>query len=186
MVDQYGQLDVVANVAGILGNHTPFVEADLDNIHKVLDVNLMGTIIVDQKAGAQMVKQGSGVIVNVGSIDGLMANFESIGYMASKGGGRMATASVARELAPHGVRVVSVAPGWVETGMIPGNAKQYGATLHMKARIIQPEKSPGPFTWPPCQKRVPSTVRPSWPTMATPSLRAWTCQTSPHPFPVVS
>ncbi|MCT2875446.1 SDR family oxidoreductase [Limosilactobacillus fermentum] len=83
LVDQYGQLDVVANVAGSLGNHTPFVEADLDNIHKVLDVNLMGTIIVDQKAGAQMVKQGSGVIVNVGSIDGLMANFESIGYMAT-------------------------------------------------------------------------------------------------------
>lgn len=83
LVYQYGQLDVVANVAGILGNHTPFVEADLDSIHKVLDVNLMGTIIVDQKAGAQMVKQGSGVIVNVGSIDDLMANFESIGYMAT-------------------------------------------------------------------------------------------------------
>ncbi|MEK1332247.1 SDR family NAD(P)-dependent oxidoreductase [Limosilactobacillus fermentum] len=46
---------LVANVAGILGNHTPFVEADLDNIHKVLDVNLMGTIIVDQKAGADSV-----------------------------------------------------------------------------------------------------------------------------------
>lgn len=55
LVDQYGQLDVVANMAGILGNHTPFVEADLDNIHKVLDVNLMGTIIVDQKAGADSV-----------------------------------------------------------------------------------------------------------------------------------
>ena len=55
LVDQYGQLDVVANVSGILGNHTPFVEADLDNIHKVLDVNLMGTIIVDQKAGADSV-----------------------------------------------------------------------------------------------------------------------------------
>ena len=55
LVDQYGQLDVVANVAGILGNHTPFVEAGLDNIHRVLDVTLRGTIIFDQKAGADSV-----------------------------------------------------------------------------------------------------------------------------------
>lgn len=142
-IQTFGQIDVVANVAGILGNHTPFIETDLENIRRVLDVNLMGTINIDQKVGAQMVKQGFGTIVNVGSIDGFMTNYESIGYMASKGGVRMVTAAVARELAPHGVRVVSVAPAWVDTGMVIPSAKKYGATLHMKGRIIKPEEIAG-------------------------------------------
>lgn len=142
-VKEFGQIDVVANVAGILGNHQPFIEADLDNIRRVLDVNLMGTINIDQKVAAQMVKQGFGTIVNVGSIDGFMTNFESIGYMASKGGVRMTTAAVAREVAPYGVRVVSVAPGWVETGMVDPATKAYGGSLHMKGRIIQPDEVAG-------------------------------------------
>lgn len=142
-VKRFGRIDVAANVAGILGKHMPFVKADLDNIRQVINVNLMGTINVDQKVAAQMVKQGSGVIVNVGSLDGFIPNFESVGYIASKGGVRLATAAIAREVAPHGVRVLSVAPGWVETGMVEPAMKSYGATLHMKGRIIQPAEIAG-------------------------------------------
>ncbi len=142
-VQKFGQIDVAANVAGILGKHMPFVKADLENIRQVINVNLMGTINVDQKVAAQMVKQGHGTIVNVGSLDGFLPNFESVGYIASKGGVRLVTAAVAREVAPHGVRVVSVAPGWVETGMVEPAMKDYGATLHMKGRIIQPAEIAG-------------------------------------------
>ena len=74
-VKRFGRIDVAANVAGILGKHMPFVKADLDNIRQVINVNLMGTINVDQKVAAQMVKQGSRVIVNVGSLDGFIPNF---------------------------------------------------------------------------------------------------------------
>ena len=126
-VKRFGRIDVAANVAGILGKHMPFVKADLDNIRQVINVNLMGTINVDQKVAAQMVKQGSRVIVNVGSLDGFIPNFESVGYIASKGGVRLATAAIAREVAPHGVRVLPVAPGWVETGMVEPAMKSYGA-----------------------------------------------------------
>lgn len=142
-VHRFGRIDVAANVAGILGKYMPFVEADLDNIRQVINVNLMGTINVDQKVAAQMVKQGAGTIVNVGSLDGFIPNFESVSYIASKGGVRLATAAIAREVAPHGVRVLSVAPGWVETGMVEPATKAYGGTLHMKGRIIQPAEIAG-------------------------------------------
>ena len=87
-----------------------------------------------------MATQKSGVIVNVGSICGFMANTEAIGYHASKGGVKMVTQAMARELSPYGVRVVSVAPGWVRTGMIDKPIEMIGSALHMKGRIIEPEE----------------------------------------------
>jgi NAD(P)-dependent dehydrogenase (short-subunit alcohol dehydrogenase family) len=80
------------------------------------------------------------VIVNVGSIDGFLANPENIAYHASKGGVKMLTQAQARELSPFGIRVVSVAPGWVQTGMMSGTAADFGATLHMKGRVLRPEE----------------------------------------------
>lgn len=142
-VNKYHEINVGVNVAGILAKHESFINADLGAIKQVVDVNLMGTIYFDQRVGAQMVKQQSGVIINVGSIDGFMANFESVGYHASKGGVRMVTAAVARELAPAGVRVLSVAPAWVQTGMVDQKNIDYGSTLHMKHRILQPAEIAG-------------------------------------------
>lgn len=100
----------------------------------------MGTLYLSHYAAQAMVKAKSGVIVNVGSICGSMANTESIGYHASKGGVRMLTRAMARELSPYGVRVVEVAPGWVKTGMIDKEIEEIGSRLHMKGRILSPEE----------------------------------------------
>lgn len=139
-VTKYGRIDVLANVAGIVGRRAAFTDISLDDIEQVLNVNLMGTINMGYYAAQEMVKVQSGVIVNVGSIDGFLANPENVAYHASKGGVKMLTAAEARELAPYGLRVVSVAPGWVNTGMLGDMAANYGATLHMKGRIIEPQE----------------------------------------------
>lgn len=137
-VNKFGTIDVLANVAGIVGQRVDLIEADLEDIFRTIQVNLMGTIQLCQFAGKVMAANKSSVIINVGSICGAIANTESIGYHASKGGVRMATQAMARELSPYGVRVLSVAPGWVKTGMIDKPIEEIGSKLHMKGRIIEP------------------------------------------------
>ena len=138
--DKYGKVDVLANVAGVVGNRGSFLDLDLDDISRTININLMGTINLNQLVAREMVKQNSGVIINVGSIDGFMANTEAIGYHASKGGVKMLTQAMARELSPYGIRVLSIAPGWVKTGMIDKPIEEIGSKLHMKGRIIMPEE----------------------------------------------
>lgn len=137
-VDTFGKVDVLANVAGVVGKCEPFLEADLPDTLNTIQINLMGTIQIAHYAGKEMAKNKSGVIINVGSICGAMANTESIGYHASKGGVKMATQAMARELSPYGIRVVSVAPRWVKTDMIDKPIEEIGSKLHMKGRIIDP------------------------------------------------
>ena len=139
-VEKFGRVDVLANVAGITGKRQSFLEGDLDDTMKVINVNLMGSLNMAYYAAHDMVKRHSGVIINVGSICGLMANSEAIGYHASKGGIKMVTQALAKELTSQGLRVLSVAPGWVDTGLMDQKAKEYGGKLHMKGRVIAPEE----------------------------------------------
>lgn len=139
-METYGRIDVLANVAGVVGTRGAFVDLELSDIQNTININLMGTINLSQLAAREMLKQRSGVIINVGSIDGFLANTESIGYHASKGGVKMLTQAMARELSPYGIRVLSVAPGWVKTGMIDKPIEEIGSRMHMKGRIILPEE----------------------------------------------
>ena len=143
VLQQYGRIDVLVNVAGVVGKRAPFMEIDLDDVENTIAINLLGTIYLSHYAARSMAARRSGVIINVGSICGFMANTESIGYHASKGGVKMLTAAMAREISPFGVRVASVAPGWVRTGMIDPAVEQIGASLHMKGRIIEPAEIAG-------------------------------------------
>lgn len=140
VMEKYGRIDVLVNAAGVVGTRGNFVDLDLSDIQNTININLMGTINLSQLTSWEMIRQRSGVIINVGSIDGFMANTESIGYHASKGGVKMLTQAKARELSPYGIRVLSVAPGWVKTGMIDKPIEEIGSRLHMKGRIILPEE----------------------------------------------
>lgn len=136
MVQKYQKIDVVVNSAGILAAHKDLVDADLANIERTIQINLLGTIYVDKFVGKVMKQQGHGTIINIGSIDGVMANHESVAYHASKGGVHMATKALARELSPFGIRVLCVAPGWVDTGMVPQKARKFGEQLMMSHKLI--------------------------------------------------
>lgn len=139
-IERFGQVDILANVAGITGKRQPFLDGDLDDTMKVININLMGSLNMALYTAREMVKRHSGVIINVGSLCGLMANSEAIGYHVSKGAIKMATQALAKELTPKGLRVLSVAPGWVDTGLMDQKAIEYGGKLHMKGRVISPEE----------------------------------------------
>ena len=76
------------------------------------------SIYMAKYAAEVMVAQRTGIIINIGSVCGVIANHENTGYHASKGGIRMFTQALAREIAPYGVRCVSVSPGWIRTEMV--------------------------------------------------------------------
>lgn len=113
---RYGRLDVWVNNAGVIFDASPLTmtAADLD---RVLAVNFKGVVFASQAAASRMIPAGRGSIVNVtsGAVDLPMAWVGS--YSASKAAAHQFTRSLALEVAPHGVRVNAIAPGWVLTPM---------------------------------------------------------------------
>ncbi|HXF74231.1 MAG TPA: SDR family NAD(P)-dependent oxidoreductase [Actinomycetota bacterium] len=131
-------LDLLVNNAGIGGPILPLVEAPVSALRRVLEVNLLGAMIVARACARIMVRQGGGgAIVNIGSIFGQQGVAEGAAYCASKGGIALLTHSLALELAPHGIRVNTVAPGNMATEMhwedLRRRAAARGTTLEEEA-----------------------------------------------------
>ncbi len=110
-----GGLDVLINNAGVSIRHA-FLDLTPDEWRRVMRVNLDGVFYVAQAAARRMRAQGAGVIVNMGSTNGIMGYPFYADYNASKAGVIELTRSMALELAPA-VRVVAVCPGYVLTPM---------------------------------------------------------------------
>lgn len=117
-VAAFGRLDVVVCNSGI--NHTGTIldlsEADFD---KVLSVNLKGAFLVGQAGARWMVDNGvQGSIINMSSINAIVASPYILAYAVSKGGMNQLTSAMALGLAPHGIRVNGVGPGSIETELL--------------------------------------------------------------------
>ncbi len=113
-----GRLDVLVNNAGI-SNSQPAEEEPVDVFRQVIEVNLVAQFALAQLAGRQMLKQGSGSIVNVASVLGLTAvgQIPEAAYVSSKHGVVGMTRELAAQWARRGVRVNAIAPGWFESEM---------------------------------------------------------------------
>jgi 3alpha(or 20beta)-hydroxysteroid dehydrogenase len=113
---EFGKLNVLVNNAGIvaLGQLRNF---DLDKWQKVIDVNLTGTFLGMRVAVDPMTEAGGGSIINVSSIEGLRGAPAVHPYVASKWAVRGLAKSAALELAPVGIRVNSIHPGFIRTPM---------------------------------------------------------------------
>ena len=113
---EHGRLDVMCNIAGIMVNNlvTDIAEDELD---RVLGINLKGVFFGCQAAARVMAAQGSGSIVNMssGAIDTPAPTIGS--YAMAKAGVAMLTKTLASEVAPSGVRVNAIAPGFILTAM---------------------------------------------------------------------
>ncbi len=108
-------LDILINNAGISIRHN-FLDITPEDWLRIIDVNLNGAFFVAQEASKQMKAQGSGVILNMASTNGMTGLPYYAGYNASKAGVIALTKSMALELAPE-IRVLAVCPGYVLTPM---------------------------------------------------------------------
>src|ERR1700736_335147 len=116
--DELGTPTILVNNAGMT-NVAPLLEADLEILSKVIDVNLKGVLNCSQAAARLMVDaQTPGAIVNIGSVGGFNGFPGRGAYGASKAAVHHLTKILAIELAQFGIRVNCVAPGFVETDMI--------------------------------------------------------------------
>ena len=135
IVNEHGKIDILINNAGVTrdGLLMKMRSSDWD---MVLDVNLKGTFICTQKVSRYMLKQRSGVIINMASIIGIMGNAGQANYAASKGGIIAFTKSAAKEFASRNVRVNAVAPGFIRTDMtatLPDEiVKKYAELIPLK------------------------------------------------------
>ena len=112
----FGQIDVLVNNAGILEAGMVGMITD-DVLRRMVDVNLIGTINCLQLASRFMQRRRLGTIVNVSSILGTQGAPGQVAYAATKSAVVGVTLSAAKELAPFGIRVNAVAPGYISTDM---------------------------------------------------------------------
>jgi len=117
VLDWTGRLDVLVNNAGILaaGDILTLEESAFD---RVLAVNLKGAFLVGRAAARVMVERGGGAIVNMGSVNGILAIPDQLAYVVSKGGLHQLTRAMALALADKGVRVNAIGPGSIATDLL--------------------------------------------------------------------
>jgi 3-oxoacyl-[acyl-carrier protein] reductase len=131
---KFGKIDILVNNAGLFP-FEPFLQMPEQNFEKVIDVNLKGYFLMAQACAKEMVKQKSGVIVNIVSIamGQVGVGFSGLThYCASKGGIVAMSQAMALELAQFGIRVNCIAPGAIDTpgaSSIKQDPKTLEATL---------------------------------------------------------
>ena len=118
-IEAFGRIDILINNAGTSWG-APIEEMRLEHWNKVLETNLTGTFLFSQAVGKHMVAQRRGKIINIASVAGLggaPAEFQAIGYHASKGGVIIFTKDLACKWGQHNIQVNAIAPGWFPTNM---------------------------------------------------------------------
>ena len=149
VADQFGGLNVLVNNAGVSGANKPtheLTEAEWDHVQAV---NVKGVFFGTKHAIPHMLKAGSGSIINLSSIYGLVGGADVPPYHASKGAVRLMSKNDALIYAPHKIRVNSIHPGFIWTPMVehhlgslggdPGANRQAVDELHPLGHIGEPD-----------------------------------------------
>jgi NAD(P)-dependent dehydrogenase (short-subunit alcohol dehydrogenase family) len=152
-LDRWDRIDVLVNNAGI-DDETPFLDMDEENWDAVIATNLKGPFVVSQRVGRVMAEQGGGVILHNASIDASGGDGPFASYNASKAGILGLNRTMAVELAPHGIRVNAVSPGFTHTDMTERavGPKMMEYLLHdfdrvPMRRLVKPEEIAAAFAF---------------------------------------
>lgn len=114
---EFGQLDVLVNNAGVVDD-AYLLMINEDSLSRSLDINIKGYFHCAQQAALKMMSRKHGKIINISSVSSILAVEGQGVYSATKGAVNSMTATLAKELAPRGITVNAVAPGFIETEMI--------------------------------------------------------------------
>ena len=135
VAEEFGQIDVVVNNAGIAGVDKPTHEIDAEDWQKVIEVNVNAVFYCTKAAIGHMKTAGGGSIINLSSIYGLVGAPDLPPYHASKGAVRLMTKTDALLYAKQGIRVNSVHPGFIWTPLVQslGEKSEGGADAFRKA-----------------------------------------------------
>jgi NAD(P)-dependent dehydrogenase (short-subunit alcohol dehydrogenase family) len=134
-LERFGRVDVLVNSAGV-GEGEPFLEQTFEKWRRVLSINLDGTFLGMRAAARAMATTGGGSIINLSSILGKVGTAGASAYCASKGGVALLSKAAALELAPLGIRVNSVHPGYIDTPMVANSIQQAENGNEMKELLI--------------------------------------------------
>ncbi|MFF2361662.1 SDR family NAD(P)-dependent oxidoreductase [Streptomyces sp. NPDC058122] len=136
--DRLGPVTGLVNSAGVTGPLGRLVDADAADLRRVVEVNLLGTLLCSRRAARSMTVRGGGAIVNVSSAAATLGSpGEFVHYAASKAGVDALTVGLAKELGPDGIRVNAVAPGMIDTEMHatmgdPGRAERAASSIPLR------------------------------------------------------
>lgn len=148
--DAFDRVDILVNNAGVVSKGSDFLTLEEEEFDRVIRINLKGHFLVGQTVAQRMVAQveeggAPGTIINMSSINAVLAIPAQAAYCASKGGIKQLTEAMALSLAPHGIRVNAIGPGTIATPMA-GNVNGDPAASRMLmsrtplGRIGQPEE----------------------------------------------
>jgi NAD(P)-dependent dehydrogenase (short-subunit alcohol dehydrogenase family) len=147
-VERFGALDILCNNAGI-GLLRAVHETSDEEYELVMDTNVRGIFLACRHAIPRMLAQGSGSIVNIGSVAGSVGFENDAAYCASKGAVLALTRQMALDYSSRGIRVNCVCPGFVETEMMerfidshpdPGPVRERIVSLHPIGRVGRPDE----------------------------------------------
>ena len=149
-LNTFGRFDCIVNTAAVY-RPSPVTALDERRWSETMDTNLRGPLLVTSSAARHFVQQGSGRIVHISSITALVSRGGYTLFEASKAGLVAATRSMAVELAPHGVVVNSVAPGWIRTPMtkefVDRASSEAIAAVIPLGRVGEPEEIAAVTCW---------------------------------------
>lgn len=129
VLERYGTIDIVVANAARAGTSAyigPLVTVSDDEWNDIIATNLTGVFYAARAAARRMIPQGNGCIITIGSVNSFRPEGDVPAYAASKGGVLLLTRSLARDLAPHGIRVNGIAPGATGTENILEAVRRLG------------------------------------------------------------
>jgi gluconate 5-dehydrogenase len=143
-VEAFGRIDILFNNAGT-NVRKPVVEMADEDWHTIMETNVKGIFMVARAVARQMITQKSGRIINMSSMSAVSPERDKVVYASSKAAVSQFTKGLALELAPHGISVNAIAPGYMMTPLVKGyleaDAERHKRILQRIAlgRIGQPE-----------------------------------------------
>ncbi|HSW55810.1 MAG TPA: SDR family NAD(P)-dependent oxidoreductase [Ignavibacteriaceae bacterium] len=138
-LQKYGKIDILINCAGYL-EPGEFSSLDVNQISKMIELNLTSTIILNQKTLVIMKQQRSGHIINIGSLGGIVPMPYSAVYSATKFALRGFSFSLAMELKGTGLNLSLITPGSVVTKMLDYEAQADNSAMSFVSKLISPNK----------------------------------------------